>query len=400
MLGRDPEQEHRQATPLELLFDLTFVVSFAQAGNEAAHLLADGHVWSALLGFTISAVAICWAWITFSWFSSGFDTDDWVFRVMTLVQMLGVLVFALGIPDVFHSVQPGEPVDIRIAVAGYVVMRTAMVAQWLRAARDEPRHRGASLAHTGSTLFAQAGWVALALARPDGAALFVGATVLLFGVELTGPVVASRRRGGIPWHADHIAERYGLLVIITVGEGILGTIAAVTAAVEHVGWNSQTLLLGIAGVGLTFALWWSYFVVPFGPLLQRHRGRAWGFGYGHIALFASIAAIGAGLHAAAYAVQGEARIGVVGAVLAVAVPVMVFTVASFAVQAGLVRALDPLHLLLCAGTAAVLALSVALAANGVPLGWCLLVTVLAPTTIVVGRENLEHRRAAAGGVSG
>ena len=96
MTGRDPDESHRAATPLELLFDLTFVVAFGIAADELAHYLAEDHIRTSLLGFCFVAFAISWAWINFSWFASAYDTDDWVFRLLTLVQMVGVLVLALG----------------------------------------------------------------------------------------------------------------------------------------------------------------------------------------------------------------------------------------------------------------------------------------------------------------
>ena len=95
--GRDPDEAHRAATPLELLFDLTFVVAFGIAANELAHYLADGHVWPGILGFVFATFAVSWAWINYSWFASAYDTDDWVFRLATMVQMVGVIVLALGL---------------------------------------------------------------------------------------------------------------------------------------------------------------------------------------------------------------------------------------------------------------------------------------------------------------
>lgn len=85
MSGRDPEEEHRAATPLELLFDLTFVVAFGAASNEFAHLLYEEHYGAGLAGFAIGIFAIVWAWINYSWFASAYDTDDWAFRVATMV---------------------------------------------------------------------------------------------------------------------------------------------------------------------------------------------------------------------------------------------------------------------------------------------------------------------------
>src|SRR5688500_847028 len=97
MTGRDPHEPARTATPLELLFDLAFVVGFGVAAEQAAHLVADDHAAAGVIGFAFSMFAICWAWINFSWFASAFDTDDWFYRVTTMVQMIGVVVLALGL---------------------------------------------------------------------------------------------------------------------------------------------------------------------------------------------------------------------------------------------------------------------------------------------------------------
>jgi hypothetical protein len=85
MVGRDPHERHRVATPLELLFDLTFVIAFGVAGSEFAHLLAAGHVWAGLTAFLFATFATVLAWINFTWFASAYDTDDWIYRVLTMV---------------------------------------------------------------------------------------------------------------------------------------------------------------------------------------------------------------------------------------------------------------------------------------------------------------------------
>ncbi|WP_234417536.1 MULTISPECIES: low temperature requirement protein A [Miniimonas] len=105
--GRDPHEAHRVATPLELLFDLTFAAAFGVAGNQMTHLLELGHQAQAVGAFAFAMMAIVWAWINFTWFASAFDTDDWLFRVTTMVQMAGVLVLALGLPALFRSVDEG-----------------------------------------------------------------------------------------------------------------------------------------------------------------------------------------------------------------------------------------------------------------------------------------------------
>src|SRR5215213_2046565 len=147
MGGRSPSEQHRASTPLELLFDLTFVIAFGAGGNELAHQLAEGHLGTALLGFAFATFGTSWAWINFSWFASAYDTDDWIFRLSTMVQMVGVLILALGFPDMFESVYAGDTVDNRVMVAGYIVMRVPMVFQWLRAARQDPGRRSACLTY-------------------------------------------------------------------------------------------------------------------------------------------------------------------------------------------------------------------------------------------------------------
>lgn len=98
MSGRDPHEQHRVASPLELLFDLTFVIAFGVAAAQFAHLMAEGHVSAGLAGFAFGAFATWWAWMNFTWFASAYDTDDWIYRVMTMLQMVGVIILALGIP--------------------------------------------------------------------------------------------------------------------------------------------------------------------------------------------------------------------------------------------------------------------------------------------------------------
>lgn len=393
MIGRDPDEAHRVATPLELLFDLSFVAAFVQAGNQAAHFIAEGHFGTAVVGFAFVSSAVCWAWMNFSWFASAFDTDDWYFRLTTLVQMIGVLILALGTPTVFASIEAGEPLDIGVVVAGYVVMRLAMLAQWLRVARQDPEYRRTAIIFAGTIAVAQLGWVVLALSHPPLGAL-VPVLVGLYAIEVGGPLIAARVSGLPPWHAHHIAERYGLFMIITLGEVVLGTVAAVAAVVDHVGWNIEAVLVVVAGIGLAFAMWWTYFLVPFGDILYRYRRRAWVWAYGGVVVFSATAAMGAGLHSAAYVAGGEATIGVTGAIVAVALPVLVETVTAFAIYAYLVHSVDPFHLLLVAGSVVGLALAVAVAAAGAGLGASLLLVMLAPAVTVVGYETIGHRHMA------
>ena len=394
MTGRDPNQSHRSATPLELLFDLAFVVAFAQAGDQFAHLVASGHFVPGITGFGFAVFGACWAWINFSWFASAYDTDDWFYRLTTMVQMIGVVVYALGMPAFFESLEAGGHIDNSILLAGYIIMRVAMVSQWLRAAAQDPKRRRTALSYAFFVGVAQVGWVIVTILDLPFAAFFIVA-VALFVLECVGPILSERKSSGTPWNAEHIAERYGLLAIITMGEGVFGTVTAVSVLVHERGWTVEAVLIVVAGIGLTFGLWWNYFMIPSGRVLTKFRGRAFAWGYSHIVIYGAIAGTGAGLHVAAYVLEGHAEIGMVGAVVAVAIPVLVFSVALFAIHAYLTRQFDPLHIGLFAGTVAMLLLAIWLAGQGVPLGWCLLVVTLSPAVVIVGYETVGHRHQAA-----
>jgi low temperature requirement protein LtrA len=391
MDGRDPHESHRTATPLELLFDLTFVIAFGIAADELAHYLVEDHISAGLLGFALSTFSITWAWINFSWFASAYDTDDWVYRLTTMLQMLGVIVLALGLPAVFKSIDEGATVDTRVMVAGYIVMRVAMVFQWDRAARQDPERREACRTYIVAILVAQAGWVALLVAEASVAVTFVCAGLLVL-VEFTGPWIAERRKGGTPWHAHHIAERYGLLVIIALGEGMIGTIASLSALVgpDGAGWSVDAALVAVAGTGLTFGMWWVYFIVPCAEILHARRERSFGWGYGHIPLIGAVVGTGAGLHVAAYYLEEESKLDAPATVLSTVVPVAVYVLVLFVLYAGLTRTLDRFHLVLIAVTAVFLAAPLVLAANGAAMAWCLVVLALAPWVTVVGYELRGH----------
>jgi low temperature requirement protein LtrA len=121
MRGRDPGEMYRSTSALELLFDLCFVVAVSQAAAQLHHGIADGHLGSALCAYAAVFFAIWWAWMNFTWFASAFDTDDVPYRLLTLLQMAGVLVLASGVPAAFAHF------DFKIVTFGYVVMRVAMI---------------------------------------------------------------------------------------------------------------------------------------------------------------------------------------------------------------------------------------------------------------------------------
>ncbi|MEQ7737577.1 low temperature requirement protein A, partial [Escherichia coli] len=248
MGGRDPHEKHRAATPLELFFDLTFVIAFGVAGNQFAHEIAEAHVVPGLLGFAFAMFAVIWAWINFTWFASAYDTDDWVFRLVTMVQIVGVLILTMGIEPMFHSIVAGHHVDNRVIVAGYVLMRLALVAQWIRASHQDPARRNTCLRYAKYLAAVQLGWIAVLVLETDVPTTFL-LVIPLVALEMLTPY-AAERKDRTPWHAHHIAERYGLLAIIALGECLIGAIETLRAIVATHGWSIDAALVGFGGTAL------------------------------------------------------------------------------------------------------------------------------------------------------
>lgn len=390
MRGRDPGEAHRVATPLETLFDLTFATCFSLAAAQLAAALSQGRYAAGVLGFGFASFAICWAWINFSWFASAYDTDDWIFRVVTMGQMVGVLVLAIGLPRMFASIERGEHLDNSVMVLGYVIMRVALVFQWLRAARQDPARRRACLTYAIAISIAQVGWVVQIAVHFSAATAFALGSVLAL-IELMGPVLAERQAGGTPWHAHHVAERHSLFAIIALGEGVVGTVAALSAVVELQGWTVDAGLVGIAGTALIFGMWWLYDLLPSAHVLARHRNRAFVWAIGQILIVAAIVATGAGLHVAAFSIEHQTRLSPVATVLSIALPVGAFLGLLNALYYYLVRRFNHFQVWMLVATAAVMAVTVGAALSGISMTRCLVILMLAPAVTVVGYEVLGYR---------
>lgn len=284
MLARPSREKHRSATALELFFDLCFVAAVAQAASAFEHELAEGHLGHGLLGYALVFFAIWWAWTNFTWFASAYDTDDVPYRLLTLVQIAGALTIAAG------AAQALEHDDFTVVTWGYVVMRLAMVTQWLRAALADLERRRCCLRYALGIFVLQFGWLAR-LARPDDGGVASFAVLAL--AELAVPVWAERAAHPT-WHPHHIAERYGLFTLIVLGESITAATLAVRTALDADAEIGSILVLALGGVLTVFALWWLYFAQD-APRRLATLTTAMLWGYGHYAVFASAAAVGAGL---------------------------------------------------------------------------------------------------------
>jgi low temperature requirement protein LtrA len=334
MSARDSAEEHRAATPLELFFDLCFVVAVAQVAAQLHHYLSDGHEATAIGSYVAVFFAIWWAWMNFSWFASAYDVDDVPYRIATLVTITGALVLAAGVPRAFSRD------DFAIVVIGYVIMRLALISLWLRAAASDVERRSTARRYAVGLAAVQVLWVAF-LAVPSSWRMAVFALFAL--IDLAVPVWAERP-AATPWHPRHIAERYGLFTIIVLGESVLSATFAVQEAVDAHEASGELFLVAGGGLLTVFAMWWLYFAKPAHAFLSETGRTAFLWGYGHWVVFGSAAAVGAGLAVNVDYVTDHAHTTAAAASAAFTVPVAVFVLVLWFLQvrphhAGLLHAL-------------------------------------------------------------
>ncbi|WP_245826035.1 low temperature requirement protein A [Kocuria massiliensis] len=315
MRPRDPHQPHRVASPLELFFDLVFVVAVSFSSQGLHHMEADGQVAAGLLGYFMVFFAIWWAWMNFTWFATSFDNDDWLYRAMTVLQMAGALIVAAG------STKALEEHDFALVTIGYVIMRLALVAQWIRAGLHNRDLRRTTFRYAAAISAVQIAWV-VRLFLPEGVG-FVCFFVLVVA-EVAVPMWAERH-GTTPWHAHHLTERYGSFTLILLGESIL---ASATAIVDTLGSGHHLVeMLAISAAGLIIAagMWWIYFSRE-----QHHHIKTLKsslvFGYFHYLIFAAAGAFSAGIEVTVDSVTGEAHLQHIVSALTLTGPVAVFII--------------------------------------------------------------------------
>ncbi|MDR1790302.1 MAG: low temperature requirement protein A [Propionibacteriaceae bacterium] len=323
MLGRNPDQVGRAATPLELLYDLTLVVAFGVAADQLADALAKGHILSGIVGFVLAMYAVVWCWINFTWFSSAYDNDDLFMRACVTAQMVGVVILSLGLPALFTGLHNHWELQEQTVVAGYVVMRVALIALWIRAWKHDKARRPTTSTYIIGITIAQLMWITLILI--DVPVLIWGSlVVVIYIVEMLVPYIAENRQGRTPWHPHHIAERYGLLALIALGEGVVGTVDALNSLIGAHGWTLEVWMLAFCGMGLTVGMWWLYFGMPSAELIAANVERVFAWAYGHIPVYAAIAATGAGLELIALGFAGDSVISRGNTVLVVAIALGVY----------------------------------------------------------------------------
>ncbi|HEX8648444.1 MAG TPA: low temperature requirement protein A [Thermoleophilaceae bacterium] len=270
-------RDEERVTPLELFFDLVFVLALTQC---TAHMAAVPS-WEGVAQAMLILALLWWAWGGYAWLTSVVNPEEGAVRIVMFVAMAAMLVAALCVPEAF------DRLALLFAVA-YGIVRTAHIALFALASRDDPQLRSSVIGLAGSTAVG-VGLIAAAAATDDvlQGALWAVALVL----DFAGPYFF----GAEGWRMlpEHFAERFGLIVIIALGESIV----AIGAGAE-IGVDAGVVVAAVLGTAVAAALWWLYFDVVAIAATRRLARAAPGrernsigrdsYGYLHLPMIAGI----------------------------------------------------------------------------------------------------------------
>ena len=246
-----PEQEsadthvetEQRVTPLELFFDLVFVLSFTQV----TALMAADPSWETVGQGMLILAALWWAWAAYAWLTNALDPEQEGTRLAVLAAMAAMLVVALAVPQAFGD-------DAILFGCAYFLVRALHLLVYELAARS----RGDEELHTNVHLMAPGALAGPALIILAG--FFDGSTqgaiwVAALAIDYTSPLRAGPGGWGLSPH--HFAERHGLVIIIALGESIV----AIGAGAAGIDIGAGEVAAAILGIAATAALWWIYFDV-------------------------------------------------------------------------------------------------------------------------------------------
>ena len=284
----------RHATWLELFFDLVFVLTMA----ELAHLLHGHPDWKGVISFAVLFVPVWWLWIDFSYYADQFDVDEGIYRLIYFGIMFGIVVLALTIPEAL-----GEGSTNFAAV--YATLRLVIIGLYMQAWRLLPQARELTARYAISFSVAFFLWV-VSMGVPVPLRFWLWAIALFIEIS-NGPITYLTIKT-VPQQESHMDERFGLFVIIVLGEAII----AVASGVADTSWQWRNVLTATGGFIAAVSLWWMYFERSEESTINQALGggkmalfRSYIYGYSHLFTFMGIVATGVGIQFAIEAASGE-----------------------------------------------------------------------------------------------
>jgi low temperature requirement protein LtrA len=234
-------REEERVTPLELFFDLVFVLAITQC----TQLMSDNPTWEGLAQGMLVLGVLWWSWTGYAWLTSVVDPEEGGVRIAMFAAMAAFLIVALCVPEAF------DDLALEFALA-YAVVRAAHIALFMLASRDDPALRRSVVIGLGGSSALGVGLL-VAASFFDGAAQG-GLWALALLLDLGGPFLW----GAEGWKLvpGHFAERHGLIIIIALGESIVAIGIGVGA-----GLTLGQAAAAVLGIALVAELWWVYFDV-------------------------------------------------------------------------------------------------------------------------------------------
>jgi low temperature requirement protein LtrA len=280
------EEGDRRATWLELFLDLVFVAAVAQV---AATLSADPTA-AGFGRYLALFLPIGWAWAGFTFYATRFDTDDLVYRLLTLLGMFAVAGLASTVPNALDGGQ-------NAFVLAYVSVRLILIVLYVRVYRDVEIARPVARWFILMFGLAVCDWlISLAVPVPWKYALWA----LALGLEHVAPIRAWRMLRGMPVDPRHIPERFGLLIIIVLGESVIAVVLGTT----ETSWTLLSGSVAFAGFVAAAAIWWLYFdFLDAASVVTRNVRSGITFVYAHYFVASGIAALGIGVKLAIFSVE-------------------------------------------------------------------------------------------------
>jgi low temperature requirement protein LtrA len=277
-------RDDERVTPLELFFDLVFVLALTQCTT----LIAHTPTWGGMLRGLLVLGMLWWSWVGYAWLTSVLDPEEGAVRLAIFAAMAAFLVAAICVPHAFGS-------QALLFACAYAVVRAAHIVLFMLASRDDQTLRKSVLGLAGSTAIGAGLLFVAAAASGDLRVAIWGVALLL---DMGGPFLFGQ--DGWKIVPGHFAERHGLIVIIALGESIVAIGVGAKASID-----AGIVGASVLGMVVAAALWWIYFDVTAIVAARRLAKAAAGherngiardsYSYLHLPMIAGIALLSVGL---------------------------------------------------------------------------------------------------------
>jgi low temperature requirement protein LtrA len=231
------DDTEKRVAPLELFFDLVFVFALTQV----TLLMSNNPTWEGLGQGLLVLTALWWAWGAYAWLTNYIAADEGLERLLMFAVMGAFLVAALAVPEAFGD-------DALLFAVAYAAARWLHI--FIFAEANDDVDTGQAIVRLARTALPAP--LLLIVAALLGGTPQAVIWILALAIDLAGPFVFGVR--GFQVSAGHFAERFGLIVIIALGESIVAIGAGIEDEVD-----AGIVVAAALGLILACSLWWSYF---------------------------------------------------------------------------------------------------------------------------------------------